>query len=88
MWTSLYGNDGLKTTAHQSVATNWPAALIANPAGVCIQLFTDRIQKAEKNVPAATIAVATKCRSGPTRSRPNSMTPRKPASRKKADSTS
>ena len=27
--------------------TNWPCALIAQPAGVCIQLLTDRIQNAE-----------------------------------------
>ena len=46
------------------------------------------IQNAEKNVPAATIAVAKKCRPGPTFFLPNSITPRKPASRKNADITS
>ena len=35
------------------------SASIENPAGVCIQLFTDRIQNAEKNVPKATAAQAT-----------------------------
>ena len=30
-------------------------------SGVCIQLLTDRIQKAEMNVPSATMQVATKC---------------------------
>ena len=59
-----------------------------NPAGVCIQLFTDRIQNADMNVPAATMQVAKKCRRRPTRSMPNSITPRNPASRKKAVSTS
>ena len=61
---------------------------MAKPAGVCIQELTDRIQKAEPSVPMATISVAKKCRPLPTRLRPNSITPRKPASRKNADSTS
>jgi len=39
-------------------------------------------------VPSATIKVAKKCRRGPTRGMPKSMIPRKPASRKKAVSTS
>ena len=60
----------------------------SNPAGVCIQLFTDRIQKADIAVPPATARQAIMCSVGPTRSRPKSMMPRKPASRKKADSTS
>ena len=68
--------------------TNWPASLSAQPVGVCIQLFTDRIQKAERAVPTATMQVAAKCRPLPTRFMPNSMTPRNPASRKKAVSTS
>ena len=74
--------------AHQSAGTNWPPALIAKPAGVCIQLLAERIQKAEKKVPTATASVAAKCSPLPTRFMPNSMTPRKPASRKKAVSTS
>ena len=68
--------------------TNWPTSLIAQPVGVCIQLLTLRIQKAEMAVPIATMQVAAKCSPLPTRSMPNSMTPRKPASRKKAVSTS
>ncbi len=74
--------------AHQSSGTNWPTALTVWPCGVCIQEFTDRIQNAEKKVPMATIRVARKCSRGPTFVMPNSMTPRKPASRKKAESTS
>ena len=42
----------------------------------------------ETNVPKATIAVEKKCIPRPTRFQPKSMTPRKPASRKKALSTS
>ncbi len=61
---------------------------MAQPVGVCIQLLTDRIQNADTNVPSATIRVAVKCRPLPTRFMPNSITPRKPASRKKAVSTS
>jgi hypothetical protein len=48
----------------------------------------ERIQNAEISVPIATISVARKCSRGPTRLRPNSITPRKPASRKNAVSTS
>jgi hypothetical protein len=88
MWTRRYGNDGLKITAHQSLTTNCPTSFIAYPAGVCIQLLTLRIQNAENSVPTATISVAKKCRLRPTRLMPNSITPRKPASRKNADSTS
>ena len=72
----------------QSAATNCPSALTLKPAGVCIQELADKIQNAEINVPIATISVARKCSRGPTRDNPNSMTPRKPASRKKAVSTS
>ncbi|MNL69588.1 hypothetical protein D3C87_1944670 [compost metagenome] len=78
----------MKTIAHQSTGTNWPASFIAKPAGVCIHEFAERIQVAEISVPTATMTVAKKCSFGPTRLRPNSMTPRKPASRKKAVSTS
>ena len=46
------------------------------------------IQKAEIRVPTATRAVAMKCSLGPTFFQPNSITPRKLASRKKAASTS
>src|SRR5258705_13784990 len=47
-----------------------------------------RIQNAEMSVPVATMIVARKCRPGPTLFHPNSITPRNPASRKKAVSTS
>ena len=55
---------------------------------MCIQLFDARIHVAEISVPTATISVAKKCSPGPTRFQPNSITPRKPASRKNAVSTS
>ncbi|MCE3290780.1 MAG: hypothetical protein K0R83_2792 [Caulobacter sp.] len=58
------------------------------PSGACIQLLALMIQKAEIRVPMATRAVAVKCRPGPTFFQPNSMIPRKLASRKKAVSTS
>jgi len=73
--------------ASQSTGTTTPS-MISWPWGVCIQLLEARIQNVEINVPSATISVAKKCRPGPTRFQPNSMTPRKPASRKKAVSTS
>ncbi|MNT85589.1 hypothetical protein D3C72_2257710 [compost metagenome] len=72
---------------NQSTGTTTPL-MISWPWGVCIQLLEARIQKVEMMVPMATITVAKKCRFGPTRFQPNSMTPRKPASRKKAVSTS
>src|SRR3546814_20415710 len=67
-----------------SPGRNWPLAPISKPVGVCIQLLTDSIQKAEMKVPIATAQDAAKCRPLPTLLMPNSMTPRKPASRKKA----
>jgi len=86
---SRYGKLGLKITSSQlPAAMNWPCAFIAKPAGVCIQLLTDRIQNADTKVPKATISVAAKCRPLPTLFMPNSITPRKPASRKNAVSTS
>ena len=78
----------MKITLNQSAATYWPAAFIVWPVGVCIQELADRIQNAEIKVPVATIKVAKKCKRGPTRLSPNSMTPRKPASRKNAVITS
>ena len=74
--------------AQPAAGTNCPSALMAYPVGVCIQLFTLRIQNAEMKVPTATMSVAKKCRRLPTFCMPNSMTPRKPASRKNAVSTS
>ena len=62
--------------------------MISWPWGVCIQLLEARIQKVEISVPMATTTVEKKCSPGPTRFQPNSITPRKPASRKKAVSTS
>src|SRR5665213_331178 len=74
---------------HQEPAgTNCPWALMANPAGVCIQLLTLIIQVAEISVPSATIVVAKKCNPLPTLVMPNNMTPRNPASRNNAVSTS
>src|SRR5690606_1241465 len=58
------------------------------PAGVCIQELAAIIQKAEIQVPTATTTVAIKCSLGPTRCQPNSIMPKKPASRKNAVSTS
>ena len=74
-------------TASQSTGTTRPST-ISKPCGVCIQLLEARIQVAEISVPSATITVAKKCRPGPTLFQPNSITPRKPASRKNAVSTS
>ena len=56
----------------------WP------PAGVCIQELATRIQKADIDPPSATIAVAKRCMARGTRSQPNIMMPRKPASSMKA----
>ena len=74
--------------AHQSAGRNRPSGVRVNPCGVCIHEFTDRIQNALSRVPNATRQVARKCSPRGTRSRPNSITPRNPASRKKAVSTS
>ena len=82
--TKRYGNDGLKIIANQSSGINCPTSLIEYPAGVCIQLFTDSIQKAERKVPNATTQVEAKCSFLPTRCIPNNITPRNPASKKNA----
>jgi hypothetical protein len=50
--------------------------------GVCIHELRLKIQNADSVVPAATISVATMCTRSDTRPRPNSITPRKVASRK------
>ncbi|MNN65751.1 hypothetical protein D3C81_1812760 [compost metagenome] len=81
------GNDGLNTMASQSIGTIRPSTM-EKPWGVCIQLLEARIQKVEIKVPMATMTVAKKCSPRPTRFQPNSITPRKPASRKKAVRTS
>jgi hypothetical protein len=62
--------------------------MISCPAGVCIHEFSARIQNAESVVPKATRNVAIVCMRSETRRRPNSMIPRKVASRKNAVSTS
>lgn len=50
--------------------------------------MADKIQKAERSVPKATMTVEAKCMRGLTRFQPNSITPKKEASRKKAVKTS
>src|SRR3979409_2801118 len=82
-----YGKEGLKITFSQADGATRPL-IISKPCGVCIQLLEARIQNAEMSVPIATMIVAKKCRPGPTLFHPNSATPRNPASRKKAVSTS
>src|SRR5918998_5205784 len=64
MWAKRFGKDGLKTIRHQSTGTAMPFSM-AWPAGVCIQELADRIQKAEKSVPSATMQVAKKCSRSP-----------------------
>ncbi|OIQ64694.1 hypothetical protein GALL_537550 [mine drainage metagenome] len=88
MWARRAGKLGEKITAIQSVAISPPAGVWAKPAGTCIQLLAEMIQKAEISVPMATSRVAAKCRPRPTLRQPNSMIPRKLASRKNAVSTS
>ena len=88
MWTNRTGKVGEKITWPQSVALRAPLANRTKPLGACIQLLAEMIQKAEIRVPRATSVVAAKCRRGPTFLQPNSITPRKLASRKKAVSTS
>ena len=61
---------------------------ISKPVGVCIQLLAERIQNADSAVPKATMTADIACSHFGTRSPPNSMTPRKVASRKNAVSTS
>ena len=57
--------------------------------GMTKQILRDAgLPTADRKVPKATIRVAKKCNPLPTRFMPNSMTPRNPASRKKALSTS
>jgi hypothetical protein len=82
-----YGMEGLRMIAIQSVACATPSR-ISKPAGVCIQEFSTRIQKALIVVPTATSTVAPVCTQPGTRRKPKSMMPRKVASRKKAVSTS
>ncbi|MCY1222789.1 hypothetical protein D9M72_348930 [compost metagenome] len=87
MCAKRYGNEGLKITASQLATWNSPFT-ISWPAGVCIHELSARIQKAESVVPKATMKVDIRCTRSPTLPWPNSITPRKPASRKNAVSTS
>ncbi len=87
MWAKRNGKLGLKITATQSTGKAMPLR-ISKPAGVCIQLFAERIQKPEMAVPSATRMAAVTCSQGATRRQPKSMTPRKLASRKNAVRTS
>ena len=77
----------MKITSDQLVTCATPSR-ISKPAGVCIQLFSARIQNAEIVVPMHTSSVAMVCMRGLTRLMPNSMIPRKVASMKKAVSVS
>src|SRR6185369_14112587 len=88
MCASRAGKVGEKITFIQSVARRVPSERVAKPVGCCIQLLAEMIQNADVSVPNATSAVAVKCSLGPTFFQPNSITPRKLASRKKAASTS
>src|SRR5262249_34897544 len=74
MWAKRYGKLGLKTMASQSAGCATPP-LIWRPAGVCIQLFADRIQKAEIAVPIATMASESQQSQAGQRLKPNSSTP-------------
>src|SRR5690606_3950899 len=65
-----------------------PPSLTSNPIGVCIQLFADKIQKADINVPIATMTVAIKCIFLLTLPQPKSIIPKKEASKKNAVNTS
>src|SRR5690606_29217547 len=88
MWVKRSGKLGEKITSIQLVARSEPSCSRVKPLGSCIQLLAEMIQKAESRVPKATSTVEAKCSFGPTLRQPNSMTPRKLASRKKAVSTS
>src|SRR3546814_13263981 len=87
MCASRDGNERLKLTPHQSTVTNMPST-ISKPCGVCIQLLAEMIQNVDSSVPSATMQVAKKCRRSDTLRQPNSITPRKVASRKNAVNTS
>src|SRR5260370_1330224 len=61
-------------TANQSSGKKRPSTT-AYPAGVCIQLLAERIQKVENSVPAATITAAKTGSHCGTRLRPNTTPP-------------
>ena len=87
MCAKRYGNDGLKMHLEPARDVEAPST-ISWPAGVCIHEFSARIQNALSVVPKATKKVAIRCTRSLTLPWPNSITPRKPASRKNAVSTS
>src|SRR5690606_23288309 len=87
IWVNREGNDGLKIACPQLVPPNMTSTSSV-PSGVCTQLLAARIQKEEMKVPSATMQAANRCMPGGTLLRPNSSTPRKAASRKKAVTTS
>src|SRR5687767_12127686 len=87
MCASRYGKLGLKMISNQFTGWAMPSRITC-PVGVCIQLFADRIQNAEMQVPNATTTQEVTCSQRGTRFQPNSITPRNVASRKKAVSTS
>ena len=70
------------------VQTSLPGASPTEIENLVTDPIEDKIQNMEIQVPIATIKVEKKCALGPTRPQPNSMMPRKPASKKKAVSTS
>ena len=74
-------------TSNQLVTWACPL-IISKPAGVCIHELRAKIQKAEAVVPKATNQVAKVCTLSLTRPRPNSMMPKKVASKKNAVNTS
>ena len=89
MCASRYGNDGLKMIAHQSAGSKRRRRrMLDSPAASASSCWREMIQKVEISVPSATMQVAKKCSRSDTRFQPNSITPRKVASRKNAVSTS
>ncbi len=81
----------MKTTDPKSLMKAWlPHCVmcVVNPCGVCIHEFAIRIQSALKCAPNTTREVASSHIRGPSRSPPNSISPRKPPSRKNANTPS
>src|ERR1700741_2114386 len=83
MWGKRTHTTGLKIILNQSFGTKTPFSM-EYPTGTCIQLLLTKIQKAERAVPRATIAVEKRYSHGGTRRRPNTKTPKKLASNAKA----
>src|SRR5262245_59377342 len=70
MCANRYGKLGLKMTCSQLTGYAMPSRTTC-PAGVCIQLFAERIQKPETIVPKATRTAEVTCSHGGTRLQPN-----------------